>query len=33
LKAVLHAFFQHVLERAWPRWSARLQRVIRRDKS
>jgi diadenylate cyclase len=33
LEAVLHAFFQPALERAWPRWSARLQRVIRRNKS
>ena len=33
LEAVLHAFFQPVLERTWPRWSARLQQAIRRDKS
>ena len=26
LEGVLHAFFQPALERAWPRWSARLQR-------
>jgi diadenylate cyclase len=33
LEAVLYAFFQPVMERAWPRWSARLQRTIRRGKS
>jgi diadenylate cyclase len=33
LEAVLYAFFQPVLERAWPRWSARLQQTIRGDKS
>ncbi len=33
LEAVLYAFFQPVLERAWPRWSARLQRAIGRGKS
>lgn len=33
LEAVLYAFFQPALERAWPRWSARLQQTIRRGKS
>jgi diadenylate cyclase len=33
LEAVLQAFFQPVLERAWPEWSARLQQVLRRDQS
>lgn len=28
LEAVLHAFFQPVLERAWPRWSARLRQML-----
>jgi len=32
LDAVLRAFFQPVLERAWPRWGARLRRIMRRDK-
>ena len=30
LEAVLQAFFQPVLERGWPRWSARLRQVIGR---
>jgi len=30
LKTVLQAFFQPALERAWPRWSARLRRMMRR---
>jgi diadenylate cyclase len=32
LEAVLQAFFQPVLERAWPRWSAQLRQTVRRDK-
>jgi diadenylate cyclase len=28
LEGVLQAFFQPVLERAWPRWSARLQQIV-----
>jgi len=30
LEAVLQAFFQPALERAWPRWSARLRQIIGR---
>lgn len=30
LETVLQAFFQPVLERAWPRWSARLRRIVGR---
>ena len=30
LEAVLKAFFQPVLERAWPRWSTRLQHMLGR---
>lgn len=30
LEKVLQAFFQPVLERAWPRWSARLRRILGR---
>jgi diadenylate cyclase len=30
LEAVLQAFFQPVLERAWPRWSAWLRRILGR---
>jgi len=34
LETVLSAFYQPVLERAWPRWSARLRRIIMgRDES
>jgi diadenylate cyclase len=32
LEAVLQAFFQPLLERAWPRWGARLRQVMGRDK-
>jgi len=31
LQAVLHAFFQPVMERAWPRWVARVRRMTGRD--
>ena len=30
LEAVLHAFYQPVLERAWPRWVAQAQQMLRR---
>jgi len=30
LEAVLHAFYQPVLERAWPRWVAQARQVLRR---
>jgi diadenylate cyclase len=33
LEAVLQALFQPVLERAWPRWIAWLQQIMRRDKT
>jgi diadenylate cyclase len=33
LEAVLRAFFQPALERAWPRWSARLHQIRGRKKS
>ncbi len=33
LEVVLQAFFQPVLERAWPRWSARLHQITGRKKS
>lgn len=33
LETVLQAFFQPVLERAWPRWSARLLQMVGRAKS
>jgi diadenylate cyclase len=33
LEAVLQAFFQPVLERAWPRWISRLQQMAGRAKS
>jgi len=32
LETVLHAFYQPVLERAWPRWIARLRQITGRDK-
>jgi diadenylate cyclase len=32
LEAVLQAFFQPVLERAWPRWSTRMQQARERGK-
>lgn len=32
LEAVLNAFFQPVLERAWPRWSARLLQIAGKGK-
>jgi len=32
LKAVLHAFYQPVLERAWPRWAARARRAFDRGR-
>lgn len=32
LEAVLHAFYQPVLERAWPRWIARMRQTMERDK-
>ena len=31
LETVLHAFYQPVLERAWPRWNAWLRRIVGRD--
>ena len=31
LEAVLQAFFQPILERAWPQWGARLRQVMGRD--
>ncbi len=33
LEAVLQAFFQPVLERAWPQWIARLQQIVGRAKA
>jgi diadenylate cyclase len=33
LETVLQAFFQPVLERAWPRWSARLLQMVGKAKS
>ena len=33
LETVLQAFFQPVLERAWPKWSAQLRQVVGGDKS
>nr|HID13395.1 TIGR00159 family protein [Anaerolineae bacterium] len=32
LEAVLRAFYQPVLERAWPRWSARMRQMMGRSK-
>jgi diadenylate cyclase len=32
LEAVLHAFYQPVLERAWPRWVAQTRRILRGDR-
>lgn len=32
LETVLQAFFQPVLERAWPRWSAQVRQIMGRDK-
>jgi len=31
LEAVLYAFYQPVLERAWPRWIAQMRRILRGD--
>ena len=31
LEAVLHAFFQPMLERAWPRWVARMRQIAGRE--
>lgn len=31
LEAVLHAFFQPMLERAWPRWIARVRQIAGRE--
>ncbi len=32
LEGVLYAFYQPVLERAWPRWTARIRQIFSRRK-